>query len=474
MKPIYVDVDGTLIKTDLLFEGIIMLLKSSWIALFLLPWWLLRGKAYLKNQIARRVSINPTLLPYNGALLDYLKLQASSGHKIYLASASHTAFVQPIAEHLGFINGWLASDSECNLKGKQKAGRILQEVNGEAFIYAGNAAADIPVWKHSAEAIVVNAPRMVEKAVKKTGQPMHVFKERRRLMMYLREMRIHQAIKNLLLFVPAFTSNMYTHIQAMSALLVLFCAFVMTTSGIYIINDLLDLNSDRQHRTKRFRPLASGEMPIGHAFALIFILLCAGQIVAGLVSGYAALVLLLYALITLAYSLYLKTVIIVDVIVLAFLYTIRVIAGAVAIHVYLSVWLLAFSIFIFLSLALVKRSTELAMVADNGLTSTSGRDYRVSDLPFLQSMGISSAYVAVLVIALYLESPNASRQYQTPEALWLICPLLLYWVSRLWIKTARREMTDDPIIYTLKDRTSWYAFIGMFLAWSLAHIGLKL
>jgi len=472
MNPIYVDLDGTLIKTDLLLEGIIALLKSSWTALFLLPLWLLRGKAYLKDRIARRVSINPALLPYNAELLDYLKEQASSGHKVYLASASHIAYVRPIAEHLGFISGVLASDAQVNLKGNRKAQRILEHANGEAFIYAGDAAADIPVWEHCAEAIVVNAPRRVEEAVRKTGRPVRIFRDRRRPVMYLREFRIHQSSKNLLLFVPAFTSNMYTHVQAMSSLLVLFCAFVMTTSGTYIINDLLDLNSDRQHRTKRLRPLASGEMPISHALVLIVILISAGHIVAATVSVYCALVLFMYMLITLSYSLYLKTVIIVDVIILAFLFTIRVIAGAVAIQVSLSVWLVAFSIFIFLSLALVKRCTELSMLADHGLTSTSGRDYRVSDLPFLNSMGIASAYIAVLVIALYLESPNASRQYQTPQALWLICPLLLYWISRLWIKTARREMSDDPIIYTLKDRTSWYAFLGMFLAWSLAHVKL--
>jgi len=470
MNPIYVDLDGTLIKTDLLLEGIIALLKSSWTAIFLLPLWLLRGKAYLKDRIARRVSINPALLPYNTELVDYLRGQVASGHKVYLASASHATFVQPVAEHLGIISGLLASDGQVNLKGNRKARRIIEHANGAPFIYAGDAAADIPVWKHCSEAIVVNAPRRVEKAVRKTGRPVRVFKTRRRLMMYLREFRIHQASKNLLLFVPAFTSNLYTQVHVMTSLLVLFCAFVMTTSGTYIINDLLDLNSDRQHRTKRFRPLASGEMPISHAFVLIVILIGAGHTVAATVSCYSALVLFLYMLITLSYSFYLKTVIIVDVIILAFLFTIRVIAGAVAIQVTLSVWLLAFSIFIFLSLALVKRCTELSMVADSGLTATSGRDYRVSDLPLLNSMGIASAYVAVLVVALYLESPNASRQYQTPEALWLICPLLMYWISRLWIKTARREMSDDPIIYTLKDKTSWYAFLGMFLVWSLAHV----
>jgi 4-hydroxybenzoate polyprenyltransferase len=473
LHPLYVDVDGTLLRTDLLMESIFALLRQNPWSLLRLPIWLLKGKAYLKHQVASRVHIDPVSLPYREDLLAFLKAESERGRKVYLATASHKKLVQPIADQLGFISGVLATDESGNLKGAAKADAIGQHAKGQSFAYVGNDSADLPVWARATEVIVAEPSVRVRQAMRRGLRAEHVFPGQGvPVSAYLRSMRLHQWLKNLLVFVPAFAANKYFILSSMKKVIAVFVAFGLIASATYLWNDLLDLGFDRKHRSKRFRPLASGELPIGHGLVLAVTLILFGFALAAVISPWVFLVLAGYVLLTLSYSFYFKVIVLVDVLVLAALYTVRVIAGAVAIPVVLSVWLLAFSIFLFFSLALVKRYTELLVMMDEGRTGTMGRGYFVSDGPFLQSMGVASGYISVLVIALYLDSSVALKYYATPEALWLVCPLMLYWISRLWIKAGRREMNDDPLVFSLKDRISWLVFLGIGATWALAHVKL--
>jgi len=282
-------------------------------------------------------------------------------------------------------------------------------------------------------------------------------------------LRVHQWAKNVLVFVAALAAGKLMEVRSLVALALVFLAFSCVASAGYLLNDLMDLESDRSHPTKRNRPLASGALSVRQGILLAVILMAGGLAAAACVSWLVGAILLAYFALTLTYSKALKRVILVDAITLASLYTMRVLAGAAAIRVVPSVWLLAFSSFIFFSLALVKRCTELLVMADAQRLATRGRDYRVSDMPYLQAMGIASGYMAVLVIALYLDSPNATSLYHRPMALWAMCPLFLYWVSRLWIKTGRREMHDDPLVYSITDRTSWIFFLTIAVVWAIAH-----
>jgi len=290
-----------------------------------------------------------------------------------------------------------------------------------------------------------------------------------KMRVYARALRVHQWAKNTLVFVAALAAGKVMQLHSVATLGLVFIAFSCVASAGYLINDLLDLESDRSHPTKRNRPLASGAMSVSEGVTLAAVLIVGGLAAAAYVSWLVGAILLAYFVLTLTYSKVLKRVIVIDAITLASLYTMRVLAGAAAIEVVPSMWLLAFSTFIFFSLALIKRCTELMVMADSQRLATRGRDYRVSDMPYLQAMGIASGYMAVLVIALYLDSPSATSLYHRPMALWAMCPLLLYWVSRLWIKTGRREMHDDPLVYSITDRTSWIFFLSIAVVWAIAH-----
>jgi 4-hydroxybenzoate polyprenyltransferase len=290
-----------------------------------------------------------------------------------------------------------------------------------------------------------------------------------KIRVYAKALRAHQWAKNTLVFVAALASGKLMQLHSLSALGLVFVAFCCVASAGYLINDLLDLESDRAHPTKRNRPLASGAMPVYQGVALAAVLMVGGLAAAAYVSQVVGVILLLYLVLTLTYSYVLKRIVLIDAITLASLYTVRVLAGAAAIRVVPSMWLLAFSTFIFFSLALVKRCTELIVMAESQRAKTRGRDYRVSDAPYLQSMGIASGYLAVLVIALYLDSPNATSLYHRPMVLWAMCPLFLFWVSHLWIKTGRHEMHDDPLVFSIKDRTSWIFFLSIAVVWAIAH-----
>jgi len=460
IPPLFVDLDGTLVKSDLLLESILDVIKRNPIFLLHMPYWLLRGKAYFKQQIAERAHIDSRLLPYNETFVSFLKSERVKGRYLFLASGSHETIVHQIADHFGFFQKVLASDGKLNLTGERKLEEILKISKEGEFDYAGNAPVDLKIWSHCRTAILVNPRKGLEKTLRRIDKPVEVFEEREAgLYPYLKAIRVHQWIKNILLFVPLITSHKWDQPYLLFNLIAGFLSFSFVASSGYLLNDFLDLESDRNHPRKCMRPVTRGDIPLSVAGILMFLLLLGGFALGMFLSIKFAGILFIYIIISQAYSMRFKSIVFLDVVILSSLYTIRVISGAILINVYLSFWLLAFSMFIFLSLALIKRCSELTKLVKIENAAAKGRDYRVSDLGNLYNMGTTSGYLSVLVLALYINSNEVMIHYKHPEILWLLCPTILYWVSRLWLKTGRGEMDDDPIIFTIKDSTSWLAWI---------------
>ena len=465
MKPLVVDLDGTLIKTDLLVESFLLLLRKNIFYLFLAPIWLLKGKAQLKVKIAERVDIDAQWLPYNPDFLEYLHKQHASGREIWLATASCEKYAMAVAAYIGLFSKVLSSSGTLNLSGSRKKARLVELCGHAGFDYAGNALIDVDVWSAANNAIVVCAPSSVLAKAKRVANVEAVFgTQGSKIKAALKSMRLHQWVKNLLIFVPLIVSHQYSLLLNWQHGLLAFLSFSLCASCIYIVNDLLDLPEDRQHRSKRFRPFASGALSPIIGMAIAPILLILAWLLTTMLPIQFTIVLVIYFISTCAYSFYLKRKVLVDVITLAGLYTIRIIAGTMALSLELSFWLLAFSMFVFLSLAIVKRYSELLELKNrsDGVTISS-RGYLVSDLELLTSLGGSSGYIAVLVLALYVHSQEIAGLYAQPELLWLCCPLFLFWISRVWVIAHRGLMHDDPIVWAIKDRGSYAIGSMIFL-----------
>ena len=471
-----VDLDGTLIRTDLLHESVLMLLKQNPLYLFLLPVWFLKGKAHLKQMIAQRVDLPVNLLPYNNELLDYLREQRQAGRRVMLATASNSRYAEAIAAHLGVFDLVLASDAANNYSGSGKLAGIRKVLGDDSFSYAGNSAVDLPIWAEAEEAVLVNVAAGVRHKAERHTTVAKVFEHGGGyLKAFWRAMRPHQWLKNLLLFVPLVLSHELNEAQLVWQALLGFIAFSFCASSVYLLNDLLDLVADRQHPTKRLRPFAAGDLPVVYGVVGMVLLLIAALLVALQLPRFFVGVLSLYYLSTLAYTLWLKRAVLVDALLLAALYTLRLIAGAAAISVLPSFWLLAFSMFTFLSLALIKRYSELQLLHARGQAQLVGRSYRAVDMETLAQLGASSGFLAVLVLALYINSSAVLELYSRPEFLWLLCPMMLYWISRMWLLARRHEMHEDPVVFALTDRrTYWLALIacialGLATFWPFVH-----
>lgn len=448
-----IDLDGTLLRSDLLVESALALLAARPWMLFALPVWLLKGKANLKRQLAARVQLDPATLPYDVRVVELLR-NSPDRHRV-LCTASDEKLVRPVAEHLGCFEEVIASDGQRNLSGTRKADALVQRFGEKGFDYAGNETVDLPVWSRARRALVINAGEgLARAAAKRCEVQAHWPSQAGGLRTWLRALRVHQWLKNLLVFIPLVAAHKMFDTPSLLAAAMGFLAFGLCASGVYLLNDLLDLPSDRQHPRKRLRPFAAGTLPLLQGALLAPLLAVAGLALAWWAEPRFAGVLAIYYLLTLGYSLRLKRVVMLDVILLAALYTVRIIGGAVVIGSALSFWLLAFSMFIFLSLALLKRYIELSAMLVEGKISAAGRGYAVDDLPLLQSLGAASGYLAILVLALYINSPESIELYDRPQVLWLLCPLLLYWVSRTWVVAHRGEMDDDPVVFAATDRVS--------------------
>ncbi len=467
-KPLCVDLDGTLIHTDLLHEAVFMLLRMNLLYVFMLPLWLARGKANMKAQIAKRVMPKAESLPFNLTLLDWLKDQRDAGRELILATASHHRYARAVADHLNIFHSVEATDDTVNLSSSAKADRLVERFGAGGFDYAGNSRDDFKVWDKANRAIVVgeesdairysknaHADRLIEQPGKS------------RLRIWMKAIRVHQWLKNTLLFVPAILHfDMFDTLTAIH-LVVAFFAFSFCASGVYLINDLIDIEVDRKHKTKQHRPIAAGKLSVSDAvFAAICLFASSLFMSTSLPLAFTG-ILALYFAITSLYSFVLKRLLLIDVLTLAGLFTIRVMAGSAAIGGMVSTWLLAFCVFFFLSLALVKRFVEIS----GQLTSTgragSGRGYQPVDLETLGQAGMTSGFASVVVLALFIDSPLIAQNYHNPQLIWLVCPLVLYLLMRIWVLARRNEMNDDPVVFLMTD---WRSQIMIF-AGALVMIG---
>lgn len=452
---LFVDMDGTLVSTDLLWEAFIVAVKREPWVVFLAPLWLVRGRAALKHELSKRVELDPAALPYREDVLEYVRERRSMGERVVLATASNRAWAQPVAEHVGLFDDVMASDAEHNLKGPNKLIAIEKycaEHEMSTWGYMGDAHADVPIWKKADEVLMVAPGSSLRGKVK---DPTKVFgRATSPIKAALKAMRPHQWAKNALLFVPLLLSRQYTEPGKLFAVFAAAAAFSVTASAVYVLNDLLDVEADRLHPKKKKRPFAAGTLPLIYGPPLAIALVLTGIVISALLLPIEYLgVLMLYLVVNSFYSTTLKTKMLIDVMILASLYTLRIFAGGVAASLVVSEWLLAFSIFIFTSLAFAKRYVELARVAAEGKTEAKGRGYQVSDLDLIISVGPTAGYLAVLVFALYINN-GLPGFYENKTLLWLTCPLLLYWISRLWFLAKRGELDHDPVVFAVTDKMS--------------------
>jgi 4-hydroxybenzoate polyprenyltransferase len=452
-RPLCVDLDGSLVKSDTLYDGLWLLARRHPIQLWRLPVWLARGRAHLKTEIARRAPLDPARLPYNVPLLRFLQAERRARRPIYLTTGADGAVAGRVAAYLGIFDGVLASDGATNLtRGKKLAGL---EARFDSFDYVGNSTADLPLLARAGEAMVANPTRGLVMALGVRRIPVaRTFLDRRPLARtLLKAIRIHQWAKNILLFAPLLLSHDLKP-SAIAAVIAAFFCFSFMASANYLVNDLLDIESDRRHPAKRFRPFASGDLPVSSGMAFAALLALASLAILPLLDRAFAFWLAIYILATASYSLFLKRIAIVDVLVLSGLYTVRMLAGGAATGTFISPWLAGFSSFLFLSLAMVKRFSELENLRERGVAATPGRGYLIADLEQIRAFGTASAYAAVLVFALYITRPDVDALYTHPSRLWFIVPLLVYWLNRVWLLASRGELDDDPVIFAIRDRIS--------------------
>jgi 4-hydroxybenzoate polyprenyltransferase len=451
--PLCVDLDGTLVKSDTLMDGLCLFAQRFPLEIWRVPLWLAGGRARLKSEISGRIALDPARLPYNAPLLQYLQEQRREGRELVLATGADSDIAKRIAGHLGIFDGVVASDATTNLTRTKKLARLKDRFG--AFDYIGNSRADLPLLKNARVAMVANPSFGLKLGLRVNGiQVAGRFRDRRPWpRTFLKAVRIHQWAKNILLFAPLLLSHRVTPASASAAILAFFC-FSFMASANYLLNDMLDVENDRRHSTKRLRPFAAGDLSIAGGVAMVAVLVVAALAILPVLPSGFGLWLALYIAGSLSYSFYLKQIPVVDVLLLSGLYTLRLLAGGAATSTVISQWLAGFSTFLFLSLAMVKRFSELENLRERGATVSHGRGYSVGDMEQIRSFGTSSATAAVVVFMLYIGRQDVTMLYRHAMRLWLIVPLLIYWLFRVWLVASRGELDDDPVVFALQDRVS--------------------
>ena len=465
--PLVVDLDGTLVKTDLLAETASQFVLAQPLRCFKLLIWLMQGKSALKSHLAHNTNIDASALPYNQELVTWLQQEKAQGRVIVLATASHRVLAEQVANHLSLFDQVLATDGSTNLKADAKCAALVAKFDEKGFDYVGNDWADMTVWQCAAQAHVISRSSRLIDTFRRHGNLGKVFSDGKPPLAQalLKAMRPHQWMKNLLVLIPLLAAHRYGDASSVLQALLAFAAFGLTASSVYLLNDLVDVANDRQHARKRQRPFAAGHLSLLHGWlAWPLLVICAFTLAAATLPWPFTISLGAYFVLTVAYSLRLKQIPMVDVLTLAVLYTLRIISGAAAIAVPLTFWLLSFSMFLFLSLAFIKRYSELKAARQDGQSNAlHGRGYSPHDLELVANLGGSAGYTSVMVLALYVQDANTASLYATPKAIWLACPLLLFWISRAWLITHRGQMHDDPIVFILKDPVS-LALAALFTA----------
>lgn len=457
--PLCVDLDGTLVKSDTLLDSVLALARQHPRQILRIPGWLAKGKAGFKAHVTSAVALDVPHLPYNRPLLQFLHSQHAAGRTLYLATAADRSLAERVAAELGIFHGVLASDGALNLAGKNKLQSFQQQFAGAPalgrFDYIGNAMPDVPLLAHARTAMLANPVPGLRPALKAKGiKPARVFLDRASTgQSFLKAIRLHQWAKNVLIFLPLLLAHRIGARPLLQAALA-FLSFSLCASSTYIVNDLLDIGADRIHPKKRRRPFAAGDLSPLTGIGIILGFLAISAAVAALLPPKFLFWLVAYTIATLAYSLRLKRMVLVDVIVLSGLYTLRILAGSAATSAPISPWLAGFCIFFFLSLAMVKRFSEMSNLLSEGASPANGRGYLTSDVEQLRSFGTSSAYASVVVFTLYINNPEVLHLYHHPQRLWLLAPILILWLSRVWLLASRGDLDEDPVIFALTDRRS--------------------
>lgn len=453
LRPLCVDLDGTLIKSDSLFDALCELARRNPVQLGWTPIWLLGGKARLKAEVARRAPLDPARLPYNTRLLRYLEDQRREGRRIYLTTGADAGHAERVAAHLGFFRGVLGTEGKINLTSGEKLSRL--QLHFDEFDYIGNSRADLPVLAGAREAMVANPTFGLRLGLrlKKIAVVGEFIDRRPTVRTLVKAIRVHQWAKNVLLFAPLLLSHKLSASAIGAALIAFFC-FSFMASASYLVNDMLDIENDRRHASKRLRPFAAGDLSVAAGIALTAALFLSSMALLPFAPRAFALWLGLYIAVTTSYSFYLKRIAILDVLLLSGLYTLRLLAGGAATGTQISQWLAGFSSLLFLSLAMVKRFGEIETLREKGATATNGRGYLVTDLEQIRSFGTASAYAAVVVFMLYIGRPDVTELYRHSMRLWLIVPLLIYWLNRVWLLASRGELDDDPVVFAMRDPMS--------------------
>jgi 4-hydroxybenzoate polyprenyltransferase len=458
--PLCVDLDGTLVKTDTFAQALLLLIRTRPATLLSIPDWAANGLAAFKQRVAQEIQLDPAALPYHFALLTFLKGERAKGRELILVTASDRLPARAVAEYLGLFSDVMASDGMINLKAGRKRDALIARFGEKNFDYAGNATDDLAVWEAAAGIIAVNPCAPVRRALK--NQPVQIFEDRPpKWKVWLKALRVHQWTKNVLIFLPMLLAHELTTPELYIKAVLAFFAFSFAASAIYVFNDLLDLHADQHHPRKKNRPFAAGNLSLVAAVIAVPVLIFLSLLTARLLPGGFTGILFVYLLITTLYSWRLKQLVLLDVMTLAGLYAVRIFAGTAAYGVETSTWLIALSIFLFFSLAMVKRYAELreASQGHSGAVRVRGRGYCEADLPRLAGFGAGSGCISVLVLALYINSDKVVQFYNNPALLWLLCPLLLYWIARVWLLASRGELSDDPLDFAARDPQTW--IIGM-------------
>lgn len=471
-RPLCVDLDGTLIRSDSLFEATCAVLRRNFFDIVRLPLWLSRGMAYFKTQVFERAQgeIDIQYLPYNQELLEALKAEHRRGRRLVLASGTEAGFAAQVAAHLGIFSEVLGSDAQQNLIGSVKADELVRRYGEQGFDYVGDSRLDLAVWKRAKSAWVVSGDKTFVQAAERMAPLEKRFTPATaQLKVYMKALRVHQWAKNVLIFLPTLLSDHITNPGHWLLCILAFISYSLISSSVYILNDLLDIEADRRHPDKRRRPFAAGTLSIAKGLLLVPLLLTGGLTLGYLLSLPYFLLVLGYFAMTCLYSLRVKQIVMADVITLALLYTWRVLAGGVVTDTHISEWFLTFALFFFLSLAALKRCSELILMEQNAEKKSSRRGYLVSDLPLIMAVGVANGYLSVLVLALYINDPKVAAHMRFPATVWMLCPIMLYWISRLWFKAYRGDMHTDPLVFALRDRKSYLIFFIAGALWLLAR-----
>ena len=456
--------ERALLKTNVLNEAIFLRIKRNPLNLFLIPLWFLPGNSGRIRHLSQGISINWRTIPVRESIVKRMQAALEGNRRVFfLTSMPHTWAQELCAE----IDCTKATIIDENAIATSDRSSLTDVFSAAQFDYIGDGRRDLSICQSARRVLIVGSSRGAIARAKKIAAIDGIIPgDSAGLITFIKMIRTHQWLKNFLVLVPLLAAHRLMSLSNIRIAAAAFMAFCLCASSVYVLNDLLDLESDRQHFRKRNRPIAAGKIAVSQALGVGLLFLVAAAWLALSISRLFTLTVAIYFVMTLAYSLRLKRQVIVDVMLLAALYTIRVVAGAVATTVVPSFWLLAFSMFLFLSLAVVKRYSEMLVTLSEDKQYAAGRGYSVEDLPVLLSLGVSVGIAAIVVLALYINDPATNRLYPATIWLWPVPPLMLYWVSRVWMKARRGEMHDDPVVFAMRDWQSLLtvALVGLFFA----------